>query len=65
MDELENEEPWLRGRIANVRSLMSLVPQPQAQARLQALAAAMEGRLVVLECRRLHPLHAAEDMPGG
>jgi len=43
---------------------MPLVPHPHAQARLQALLAAMEKRLASLEHRRLHPLDA-DEAPGG
>lgn len=62
--DLQDEEPWLRARIANLRLIMPLVPHPHAQARLQALLAAMEKRLASLEHRRLHPLDA-DEAPGG
>jgi hypothetical protein len=62
--DLEDEEPWLRARIAYLRMVIPLVANPRAEASLQKLAAAMEKRLAALEHRRLHPLDT-DEAPGG
>jgi hypothetical protein len=42
MDELEDEEPWLRATLAYLRMVIPLVAKPRAVASLQKLAQAME-----------------------
>jgi hypothetical protein len=64
MDDLEDEESWLRARVGYLRMVIPLVGNPRAEASLQKLAAAMEKRLAALEYRRLHSLDV-EDAPGG
>jgi hypothetical protein len=62
--DLEDEESWLRARIAYLRMVIPLVGNPRAEASLQKLASAMENRRTALEHRRLHPFKQ-DDARGG
>jgi hypothetical protein len=64
IDNLEDDEPWLKAKVGYQRMVIPLVGNPRAETSLQKLVAATDKRLAALEYRRLHRLNA-EDLPGG
>ena len=62
--DLEDEETWLRARVAHLRLLMPLVTTSPAKAGFDALKVAMEKRLCALEERRARPF-GQDEPPGG